>query len=84
MRLAVIVTTYGSVNRVVHGTYGTMRDVQLLAKDRELDGVGFPSERVVRLPRSLTRGKDFDQVVRATRWWGNIGEPARYDVRSWP
>lgn len=45
MRLAVLVTSAGGVNRVVLGTYGTTRD-----------GYAFPGERLVRLPRRLTRG----------------------------
>lgn len=56
MRLAVLVTTVGGVNRVVLGTYGTTRDVRLLASDRAADGYAFPGERMVRLPRRLTRG----------------------------
>lgn len=80
MRLAVAVTGDG---QVVRGIQGEARYVRVLVEDRTADGVAFPGERMVRLPRRFTRGRGaYDRTACALRWTGQPEAPG--GVAWWP
>lgn len=78
MKLAIVVAP--GVGRVM-GLVGSVSDLRLELEDREANGVNFPGEHIVRLPRSANpprwtrRTQDF--------WWPWFKASVQFARRTW-